>query len=73
MSKLGSSPNYTYEPRKPVPLSTMFQNGAECLAGCLVFQDVVQLPEKQYLKDYHGLLSSMQKLEDVGVHTSEVL
>ena len=71
--KLDSLPNYTYEPCKPVPLGTMFQNGAECISGCLVFQDVVQLPEKQYLKDYHGLLLSMPKLEDIGMHTSQVL
>ena len=69
MSKLGSLPNYTYEPCKPVPLGTMFQNGAECISGCLVFQDVVQLPEKQCLKDYHGLLLSMPKLEDVSMNT----
>ncbi len=40
-SKLGGLPNYTYEPRKPVPLGTMFHNGVECISGILVFQDVV--------------------------------
>ena len=46
-SKLGGLPNYTYEPRKSVPLGTMFHNGAECKSGCLVFQDVVRNPEFQ--------------------------
>jgi hypothetical protein len=49
-SKLGGLPNYTYEPRKPVPLGTMFRNGAECMSGILVFQDVVQLSEVQSRK-----------------------
>ena len=44
-SKLGGLLNYTYEPRKPIPLGAMFRNAAECITGCLVFQDVVQLPE----------------------------
>jgi len=48
--KLGGLPNYTYEPRKPVPLGTMFRNGAECMSGILVFQDVVQLSEVQSCK-----------------------
>jgi hypothetical protein len=33
--------NYTYKPRKPVPLGTMFRNGVECISGILVYQDVV--------------------------------
>jgi hypothetical protein len=40
-SKLGGLTNYTYEPRKSVPLGTMFRNGVECISGILVFQDVV--------------------------------
>ena len=42
-SKLGGLPSYTYEPHKPVPLGTMFRNGAECLSGIIVHQDVVQM------------------------------
>jgi hypothetical protein len=49
-SKLGGLPNYTYELRKPVLLGTMFRNGAECMSGILVFQDVVQLLEVQSCK-----------------------
>jgi hypothetical protein len=39
-SKLGGLPNYTYEPRKPIPLGMMFQNGVESISGLLVFQDI---------------------------------
>jgi hypothetical protein len=52
MSKQEGLPNYTYEPQKPVPLGTMFRNGAECMSGVLVFQDVVQLTEVQSRKKY---------------------
>jgi hypothetical protein len=51
-SKLGGLPNYTYEPRKPVDLGTMFRNGVECTSGLIVFQDVVMNPEFQYTKKY---------------------
>jgi len=44
--KLGGLPNYMFEPRKPVPLGTMFQNGADCMSGVLVFPNIVQLPTK---------------------------
>lgn len=40
-SKLVSLPNFTFEPKKHVPLGTMFRNAAEFKSGCLVFQDVV--------------------------------
>jgi hypothetical protein len=36
-TKLKGLPNYTFEPRKPVPLGTMFCNGVECVSGILVF------------------------------------
>ena len=49
-TKLGGLPNYTFEPRKPVPLGTMFRNGVECISGVLVVQDVVQLLEHQAWK-----------------------
>jgi hypothetical protein len=37
-SKLGGLPNYTFEPRKPIPLGTMFRNGVECITGLLPFK-----------------------------------
>jgi hypothetical protein len=73
-SKLGGLPNYTYEPRKPIPLGTMFRNGVECLVGCLVHQDVVQLPEHQQNKKYHGEISNLPgRSQTIGAHTAEVL
>ncbi len=46
-NKVGGLPNFTFEPRKPVPLGTMFCNGVECITGLLVIQDVVQNSEQQ--------------------------
>ena len=46
-SKLGGLPNYTFEPRKPVPLGTMFRNRMCCLSGIFAYQDVVMNPEMQ--------------------------
>jgi hypothetical protein len=72
-SKLGGLPNYTYEPRKPVPLGTMFRNGVECISGILVYQDVVQNPEQQSRKAYHGEKSSLPGSPVITAHTAEVL
>ena len=49
-SKLGGIPNLSYEPHKPAPLGTMFENGVGCISGVLAFQDIVQGPEKQQQK-----------------------
>ena len=72
-TKLGGLPNYTFEPRKPVPLGTMFCNGVECISGVLVVQDVVQLPEQQARKDYHAELSALPNGSPILAHTAEVL
>jgi hypothetical protein len=72
-SKLGGLPNYTYEPRKPVPLGTMFRNSVECISGCLIYQDVVQLPEVQHRKDFYELPSSLPGNQEIKSHTAEVL
>ena len=78
-SKLGGLPNYTYEPRKPVSLGTMLRNGVECICGMLVFQDVVQLPEHQSAKKYHGEESVLPnpanatRKKTISSHTAEVL
>ena len=78
-SKLSGLPNYTYEKRKPVSLGTMLRNGVECICGMLVFQDVVQLPEHQAAKKFHGEDSAMPHPENsgrkktIGSHTAEVL
>jgi hypothetical protein len=72
-TKLGGLPNYTFEPRKPVPLGTMFRNGVECVSGILVVQDVVQNPEQQSLKPFYATQSSMPDRSDIMAHTAEVL
>ncbi len=72
-SKFGGLPNYTYEPRKPVPLGTMFRNGVECMSGVLVHQDVVQLSEVQSRKDFFNELSHLPGEVYINVHASEVL
>jgi hypothetical protein len=72
-SKLGGLANYTYEPRKPVPLGTMFCNEVECISGILVFQDVVQNPELQSRKDFHGEQLSLPGNLPITAHTAKVL
>ncbi len=57
--KLSGLPNCTFEPRKPVPLGTMFHNGVECITGLLVVQDVVQNSEQQSRKDYSVVRSNL--------------
>jgi hypothetical protein len=72
-SKLGGLPNYTFEPRKPISLGSMFRNGAECTTGLFAYQDPVQLPEHQAKKKYHGEPSSLPDSRNIGAHTAEVL
>ncbi len=72
-TKLGGLPNYTFEPRKPVPLGTMFRNGVECISGCISFQDIVMLPEHQQEKDYFGEESVLPDKSKIKSHTAEVI
>jgi hypothetical protein len=72
-SKLGGLPNHTCKPRKPVPLRTMFRNGVECISGMLACQDVVQNPEQQGGKAFHGETSSLPGSPLITAHTAEVL
>jgi hypothetical protein len=72
-TKFGGLPNYTHEPPKPVPLGTMFCNGVKCISGVLVAQDVVQNPEQQSRKSFHGERSFMPDKSDITAHTVEVL
>ena len=53
-SKIGSIPNISYEPRKPIPLVTMLNNGVEFISGVLTFKYIVQEPKKQQQKTYFG-------------------
>jgi len=73
-SKFGGLPNYTFEPRKPVPLRTMFQNVAECMSGVLVSQDIIQLSKEQARKKYFNEKSSLPgDLSFITAHAAEVL
>ena len=73
ISKLGGLPNYMFEPRKPVPLWTMFWNGVECMSNVLVFQDVVQLHEVQSPKKYFGEESHLPNKANIRSHAAEDL
>lgn len=72
-AKLGGLPSYMFEPWKPIPLGTMFQNGLECVSGILAVQDVVHSPEKQALKSYFGEISSLPDGPEITAHTAEAL
>ena len=72
-TKLRGLLNYTFEPRKPVPLGTVFCNGVECVSGILVVQDVIQNPEKQALKPYFGEPSTQPDENEITAHTAKML
>jgi hypothetical protein len=72
-SKLGGLPNCTHEPRKPAPLGTMFCNSVKCVSGTLVCQDVVQNPEQQGQKAFHGKKSSLPGSPLITAHAAEAL
>ena len=72
-SKLGGLPNISFEPRKPVPLGTMFKNGVECISGIFAFQDVVMGAENQQKKKYYGDNSIVPGVDSIPSHTAEVL
>jgi hypothetical protein len=63
----------TWEPRKPVPLGTMFRNGVECISGILGLQDVVQDVEVMKQKEYFGEKSSVLNGMEIPAHKAEVL
>jgi hypothetical protein len=72
-SKYGGLPNYTLEPRKPVPLGTMFRNGVDATNGILAYQDVVQFSEIQTQKDYHDEKSHLPNGVEINDHCAETL
>jgi len=72
-SKLSGLPNYTFEPRKPVPLGTIIRNGIKCISGILIHQDVVQLPELQALKEFHDEPSHLPGCPEIPAHVAKVL
>ena len=72
-SKLGGLPNYTWEPRKPIPLGTMFRNAAECVIGMVVNNDPCMCSELQNTKEYSNMQSLLFEDKTVPVHVAEVL
>ena len=72
-SKLGGLPNISFEPRKPVPLGTMFKNGVECISGVFAYQDVVMGAEVQQRKSYFGDNSIVPGQQTIPSHTAEVM
>ena len=72
-SKTGGLPKISFEPRKPVPLGTMFRNGVECISGIIVNQDISAGPEAQSYKYYSDLKSCLPGNPQVKAHTAEVL
>lgn len=75
-SKLGGLPNYTYEPRKPVPLGTMLRDTAEASTAIITYVDPVNLSEVQACKEFSRDLSIMPNSasgEFHQVHVAEVL
>jgi hypothetical protein len=51
----------------------MFRNNVECISGMLVCQDVVQNPEQQSRKAFHGEKSSLPGNPLITAHAAEVL
>jgi hypothetical protein len=69
----GGLPKLTWEPRKPVPLGTIFRNGVEASTGILVYQSVVQQTEVMNQLLYYAERSSLPNGVEIGAHTAEVL
>ena len=51
-SNLGGLQNCTHDPRKSVLLGAMLKNTAECNAGTIFYNAVVQNPEQQSRKKF---------------------
>jgi hypothetical protein len=69
----GGLPKLTWEPRKPVPLGTMFRNSVEASTDILVYQSVVQHTEVMKQFEFYGEQSSLPNGAEILAHTSEVL
>jgi hypothetical protein len=71
--KYGGIPNYTLEPRKHVPLGTMFRNGVDATNEILAYHDVVQFSEIQKQKEYHNDKSHLPNGVDINARCAETL
>jgi len=72
-SKLGGMPNLTHEPRKPVPLGTMFKNIACLMSGHIVFNEPQEGKEGMAHKKYRGEKSSLPSGKPIGATTASPL
>ena len=65
-TKLGGLPHLTHEPRKPIPLGTMFRNSADCWTRMLKYYDVVQ-------KEFSGEKTKMPDENNMPAHVVETM
>jgi hypothetical protein len=72
-NKLGGLPNFTFEPRKTVPLITIFMNGDACQTGIMNFKALVKNAEVQKEKSYYGEKSRLPNGTVINVPCAEVL
>jgi hypothetical protein len=72
-SKLGGLPNFTFQPRKHVPLVTMFRTGDEWQTGSMTFQDIAHNAEVQKEKSFYGEDSSLSSVAAINAPCVEVL
>jgi hypothetical protein len=71
-SKFGGLPNYTWEPRKPVPLGTMLRDTAEGVTGVMLHVDPVMLAEVQGRKLFSRELTQMPNADAGAFHQAHV-
>ena len=71
----GGLPNITFEPRKPVDLGSMVQNGLDAITWIFVFRDPVEDVTRQRLKEFMQRDNTMHTPGggDLPVATAEVL
>jgi hypothetical protein len=65
-------PKFTWEPRKPVHLGTMFWNSVEASTGILVYQNVVQHAEVMKQLEFYRELSILPNGAEILAQTAEV-
>lgn len=62
-----------FEPRKPKPLGTMFENGVEATTEIMMTQDVVEGAQAQREKKHVGDMSSLLRMEPIIAHVADTL
>eukprot|EP00957_Ditylum_brightwellii_P103093 7856157-Ditylum_brightwellii.AAC.1 len=72
-SKFGGLPNIIFEKYKPLELGSVLKNSLEYIGEVFKYQDIVQSPEVQQLKNYYGDPSSVSNSGTIPSHTSAVL